>query len=286
MLVITDPSGWVMRISLDGKQRELVSVGLRNSYDLAFDPLGELFTFDSDNEGFMGLPWYRPTNIFHLVAGADFGWRHSENNLPSYYPDNPPLVREIGPGSPTGVAFGTGASFPLRYQRRFFACDWSYGSIYAVHLKSRRATYDADWEFFAFGRPLPATDIQIGPDGALHFGTGGRGTPGHLYRIYWDGTPAARSSPVTSVNASVRLRRELEMYHGRQEAGALGRAWPLLGSPDRALRYAARVQSNISMSAARLCHHRARGPANRIDRGRPQGGSGTATTHSHDASGA
>ena len=235
------PQGWVLRISPDGQQRELVSVGLRNAYDLAFDPTGELFTFDSDNEGFMGLPWYRPTNIFHLVSGADFGWRQSDKNLPAYYPDNPPPVREVGPGSPTGIAFGTGAAFPLRYQRALFACDWSYGRIYAVHLKPRGATFDADWEFFVSGRPLASTDIQVGPDGALYFVTGGRGTPGHLYRIYWDGAPEATPPPTTSVSPFVRLRRELEAHHGRQDARAIGRAWPLLGSPDRALRYAARV---------------------------------------------
>ena len=235
------PQGWVMRIAPDGRQRELFSMGLRNAYDLAFDTEGELFTFDSDNEGFMGLPWYRPTNIYHVVSGADFGWRQSEKNLPAYYPDNPPPVREVGPGSPTGVVFGTGTAFPRKYQRSLFVCDWSYGRIYALHLQPRGATYGADWEFFASGRPLPATDIQVGPDGALYFITGGRGTPGHLYRVIWSGEsvpPAAEKAPV---HTALKQRRALEDLNGRVEPQAVMQAWPFLGSADRALRYAARV---------------------------------------------
>ena len=230
-----------MRIAPDGRQRELFSMGLRNAYDLAFDTEGELFTFDSDNEGFMGLPWYRPTNIYHVVSGADFGWRQSEQNLPAYYPDNPPPVREVGPGSPTGVVFGTGTAFPLKYQRALFVCDWSYGRIYALHLQSRGATYGADWEFFASGRPLPATDIQVGPDGALYFIAGGRGTPGHLYRVIWSGEsvpPAADKAPVQTAR---KQRRALEELNGRVNPQAVIQAWPFLGSADRALRYAARV---------------------------------------------
>ena len=93
------------------KKPENCSARLRNSYDLAFNPNGDLFTFDSDNEGFMGLPWYRPTNVYHLISGADYGWRQSPDNLMPYYPDTLPPTLEIGPGSPTGVIFGTRTHF-------------------------------------------------------------------------------------------------------------------------------------------------------------------------------
>ena len=128
--------GWVIRFSPDGSQREMFCDGLRNAYDIAFNRQGDLFTFDSDNEGFMGLPWYRPANIYHLISGADYGWRQSPQNLMPYYPDTLPPVIEIGPGSPTGVVFGDKTHFPDKYQQAFYVCDWSYGRIYAVHLKS------------------------------------------------------------------------------------------------------------------------------------------------------
>ena len=40
----------------------------------------------------------------------------------------------IGPGSPTGVTFGTGAKFPAKYQDALFIADWSFGKLYAIHL--------------------------------------------------------------------------------------------------------------------------------------------------------
>ena len=67
--------GWVLRFDPDGGSRELITSGLRNSYDLAFNHGGDLFTFDSDGEWDLGTPWYRPTRICHLVSGGEFGWR-------------------------------------------------------------------------------------------------------------------------------------------------------------------------------------------------------------------
>ena len=243
---VPKPQGWVMRISIDGKRRELFCLGLRNSFDLAFDPSGELFTFDSDNEGFYGLPWYRPTNIYHLVSGADYGWRQSPGNLLSGYPDTVPPVTEIGPGSPTGLVFGTQTSFPEPYQAALFACDWSYGRIYSVELQPSGASWTAGWRFFASGRPLPVSDIAVGPDGALYFVTGGRSTQSHLYRIFWTGKtshpPTVTDPPATRTAAerAQQTRRRLDAFQGVRAANAVSTAWPLLNSSDRAIRYAAR----------------------------------------------
>ena len=83
------------------------------------------------------------------------------------YEDSLPPVVNIGPGSPTGVAFGYGAKFPAKYQDAFFASDWSYGKLYAVHLKPEGSGYGADVEEFVTGTPLPLTDVVVNPvDGA------------------------------------------------------------------------------------------------------------------------
>ena len=61
------PGGWVCRTDPEGKSFELVAMGFRNPYDLAFNAEGELFTFDSDMEWDAGTPWYRPTRINHVI---------------------------------------------------------------------------------------------------------------------------------------------------------------------------------------------------------------------------
>jgi hypothetical protein len=64
------PGGWIARLDPDGKAFELVAVGLRNPYDLAFNADGELFTFDADMEWDLGTPWYRPTRINHVTSAS------------------------------------------------------------------------------------------------------------------------------------------------------------------------------------------------------------------------
>jgi putative heme-binding domain-containing protein len=232
--------GWVGRITPDGKARELFSAGLRNSFDIAVSTEGELFTFDSDNEGYMGLPWYRPTSVFHLTSGADLGWRQGPDTMQAVHPDNAAPVVEVGPGSPTGTVFGTGAKFPAKYQRAMFVCDWSYGRIYAIHMKPAGATYTATPEVFLSGRPLPAVDIQVGRDGALYFLTGGRGVQSAIYRLTYS-SPDAPRQEARAPDSELRLtRRKLEALHGSDDPNGIAIAWPYLGHSDRAIRYAAR----------------------------------------------
>ena len=57
---IMAPGSWVCRTDTDGKTWETFAVGMRNAYDMAFNPEGELFTFDSDMEWDMGMPLVSP----------------------------------------------------------------------------------------------------------------------------------------------------------------------------------------------------------------------------------
>ena len=253
------PQGWVLRLNLATNERELFCVGLRNAYDMAVGPDGELMTCDSDLEGYMGMPWYRPTSVYHLVSGADFAWHQGPGILQPYQPDICPPVVQLGPGSPTGMVFGTAANFPEEYRRALFVCDWSYGRIHAVDLKPDGATYSAQFKLFLSGRPLPAVDIQIGPDGAMYFITGGRHTRSSLYRVTYAGaeesadagglrpqgtatSPPVRRAGPTGVHTDARaLRNRIESFHGVKDPRAIDVSWPHLASDDRAIRYAARV---------------------------------------------
>ncbi len=53
-------AGALLRISLDGKEIEVVVDGFRNPYSFDFNLDGEPFCSDSDNERCVGLPWYEP----------------------------------------------------------------------------------------------------------------------------------------------------------------------------------------------------------------------------------
>lgn len=150
----------------------------------------------------------------------------------------------IGTGSPTAVTFGYGAKFPAKYQEALFIADWSFGKLYAVHLEPAGGSYTGTLEEFVSGQPFPVADAIINPhDGAMYITVGGRGTQSGLYRVTYRGQestkPAASSEPRFA--AERQLRRTLESLHGAAQAKAVETVWPHLGSPDRAIRHAARI---------------------------------------------
>ena len=235
------PGGIIYKISPNGKQWQIVSSGYRNIFDGGFNRDGELFTYDADMEYDFNTSWYRPTRICHVTSGSMWGWRNGTGKRPEFYPDTLPPVINIGPGSPTGVAFGYGSKFPAKYQDAMYILDWSWGKIHAVHMKPKGSTYTATKETFITGSPLPVTDAIIHPgDGAMYFTIGGRRVQSGLYRVTYVGIES--TAPVEhnpNINELTRLRHRLEQFHGRQHSDALNAAWPHLDHPDRFVRWAA-----------------------------------------------
>ncbi|HZJ15652.1 MAG TPA: hypothetical protein VFD27_11405, partial [Chthoniobacteraceae bacterium] len=223
------PYGHVLRTDENGTKWELIAGGMRNAYDIDFNADGELFTYDSDMEWDVGLPWYRPSRVLHIVPGAEFGFREGNQKWPDYYPDSLPPVCDIGLGCPTGVKFGSRSYFSERYRRAFFILDWTFGRILAVHLKPNGASYDAanplksylhpsgpeasqDVEVFLSGKGMPLSDLEFGKDGAMYLTVGGRGTQGALYRVSYVGP-----NPVTATeerNSRMAMGIDTETPHG------------------------------------------------------------------------
>jgi putative heme-binding domain-containing protein len=258
---IRAPGGWFAKMDLNGENLEMFSIGYRNAYDLAFNDAGDLFTFDSDMEWDIGTPWYRPTRICHVTSGSDFGWRTGNSVWPTYYIDTVPAAADAGPGSPTGIVFGTGSKFPEKYQKALFAADWSYGNIYAVFLEPSGSSYAGAIERFAFAMPLGVTDMAVLPqDGALYFAVGGRKSASALYRIVYTGEEPGADAPQPEIIAendpqrvfgsgapglppaeAHALRRSLEKLNRPSGADVLPQIWPHLGSSDRFIKNVART---------------------------------------------
>ena len=242
---ILAPGGYVVSTDPEGKTWEIWSGGYRNAYDMAFNADGELFVYDADMEWDFGSPWYRPTRVNHATSGSELGWRSGTGKWPTCYPDSLPALIDIGPGSPVGVDFGSGTKFPEKYQRALYICDWTFGTMYAIHLDADGATYRGTKEEFVARTPLPLTDMTIGKDGAIYFAVGGRGGQSELYRVTYAGPePTTPVDTRSTAHADTRkLRHDLEAFHARaaDPAAAVSLALPQLSSPDRFIRYAARV---------------------------------------------
>lgn len=211
------PGGWIASTDPDGKTWDIWSIGYRNPYDMAFNADGELFAYDADMEWDVGAPWYRPTRVVHATSGSEFGWRSGTGKWPEYYVDSLPPLVNIGPGSPVGVDFGYGLKFPAKYQKALFICDWTFGTMYAVHMEPQGSSYKGVKEEFVSRSPLPLTDCAAGPDGALYFSIGGRGTQSELFRVTYVGDESTK--PVDASNSKFADQRShrhaLEESHGR-----------------------------------------------------------------------
>ncbi len=241
---IKAPGGWICRFDPDGGNPVMIASGFRNACDIAFNREGELFTYDADMEYDMGTSWYRPTRINHVVSGAEYGWRSGSQKWPDYYPDSVGSVHDVGPGSPTGIAFGYQATFPQRYRDALFVCDWSFGVLYAVHLSESGSTYQAVKEPFVRKMGFPLVDVEVGPDGALYLLTGGWRNQSHVYRIRYTGGESTRDVARASGNQATRLRglrREIESDHRVVGAKAVQANWKYLAHGERPIRYAARI---------------------------------------------
>lgn len=185
--------GVLFRLKPDLSGGELLAHGMRNAYDFAFNPQGDVFTYDSDDERDITLPWYRPTRVFQLVTGTHAGWMSTSWKNPDGFIDMPPVVAAFGRGSPTGVLCYRHRQFPAEYRDSLFVMDWTYGRVLTVRLQREGSSYAGQPATFmtATGQHgFAPTDIETAPDGSLFVSVGGRGTRGGVYRVRWKQAPA------------------------------------------------------------------------------------------------
>ncbi len=207
---VRDPvAGTLLRFSPDRpriwgfefpRQIEVVADGFRNAYSFDFNLDGEPFTYDSDNERCVGLPWYEGCRFYHVVPGGNYGWRSPQLGQfwrkPPYFVDCVPPVCYTGRGSPTGVACYRHTHFPEKYRGGFFLADWTFGRIHFVPLTAKDSTYEGKPEVFAEAigtSGFAPTALAVHPKtGELFVSIGGRGTRGGVYRISHDKSAAGK----------------------------------------------------------------------------------------------
>jgi putative heme-binding domain-containing protein len=211
----------VFRISPDGKRWECVSAGGRNPPNLGQNYLGDLFSFDSDMEWHVGLPWWRPVRLNHWLVGGDQGWQEV-GAYPPYFIDCLPGILDVGRGSPTWGVFYEHNQFPSRYHDSFLVCDYRWkresndqyatsGRLVAFFLKREGAAWKATMETLArpkpdardaSGKPISfaLVDIDVAPDGSIFLSDHNQG----IWRIVY-GTTQRQDSHVSALDRLLKL---------------------------------------------------------------------------------
>lgn len=248
--------GVVLKLSADFKNTEIICDGFRNAYDMDWNLKGELYTYDSDNERCMGLPWYEGCRFYRVEKGAHYGWRTPQYGqfwrLPSYHDAVRVPVLDLGRGSPTGVVCYRHEQFPEDYRGNFFLLDWTFGNVHRVDMNH--------------GQPVASLFLQVGPGqglaptsaaihpktGDLYISSGGRGTAGAVYRVRHDvgyrtlSADATLKQPV-SVNDVLtkmpisNIQTLHEAYHGWKER------WQQNSITELELKYLTKLQHALGM---------------------------------------
>jgi putative heme-binding domain-containing protein len=221
--------GTVHRVDPGTKRFTILAGAFRNAYDHAFNLEGELFTFDSDMEWDIGMPWYREIRTVHVVPGGDYGYRNGSGKLPAWAHDSLPPLRDVGRGSPVGVEFYQSRVYPTAMHDALLEADWSRGRLLYTPLTRTGATYTAasDRTELVHGEPLNITDVEVGADGLVYFTTGGRTTEGGVFRIVYNGVRPA-TAKLTPLLAAVRQPQPLSSWGHAAVARAktdLGDRW-------------------------------------------------------------
>ncbi len=205
--------GTIIRLSPDGKRRDIVSTGLRFPVSLAFNAAGDLF--GSDQEGATWLPNGNPFDeLLHIQPGRHYGFppRHPQH-LPGAIDE--PSVFDYGPQhqSTCGVHFNepvaTGSAIfgPAWWRGDAWVAGESRGKIWRTKLVKTAAGYVAKTDLVAAlalltidAVPTPEGDLLVAcHTGAPDWGTGPRGQ-GRIFKLSY--TEPTAPQPVLAYAAS------------------------------------------------------------------------------------
>jgi glucose/arabinose dehydrogenase len=176
----SDPrSAAILRFDITTGENEIFATGMRNPYDLAFQPdTGELFATENGRDDLgMDSPF---EELNHIVQGGDYGYPNCWNEQDQSGCENsiPAIAFFESHSSADGLDFYNGKAFPTEYRGNAFV------SIFGSWLKPNVQTGiqrvvlsgsgedekgEASWfvRFPPGSMPLP---LLFGPDEALYVG--------------------------------------------------------------------------------------------------------------------
>ena len=183
--------GTCLRCNSDGSDLEVFAYGLRNTFEVAFDKYGNLFSVDNDGD----LPGERERTVY-ITENSDTGWRYNwQYRTKAYDVAQPPELRKerynpwmveklwvpYFPGQaayitpalanytdgPCGFKYATEGSLNEKYAGAFFVDEFPKATIRAFRVKPKGA-YFTMYDDEIVSKGVQCTGLTLAPDGALY----------------------------------------------------------------------------------------------------------------------
>jgi putative membrane-bound dehydrogenase-like protein len=194
--------GAVVRVRPDGTNLEIVTVGTRNIYDVAIDPLARVYSRDNTNDG---DGW--DTRLHYLAPGANMGYPSLYQNFKT---EHFPSLADYGSGSGVGGLWLQDPAWPAGFNNTLYTGDWTTQRIYKHGLTPKGSIFDVTQdEFISVLRPA---DLAIDGSSNLYVASlaGGQftyntDTVGYVVQVRSGTAKPARETPTLGATESQLL---------------------------------------------------------------------------------
>ncbi len=188
----SSPAGAANFMAMTGNTRYIWARGFRNPFGLRIRP-------NSGNQLWMSQVGDGWEQIFHITENSNQQWP-TENNTNT---GNGLLVPKFAYNTGGSIGncltrhvFYDGNTFPAAYQGNIFFCEYGSSRIYRGQMNGDNIV-SASVAQFITGANGP-TDINVGPDGALYYGSSGNG---QVRRVFYNGSavPIINTQPANQI---------------------------------------------------------------------------------------
>ena len=234
---LTMLGGGILRVRPDGTEMEVYTHGTRNIYDVAIDPLMNIFTRDNTNDG---GGWN--IRFSHQLQSGEYGYPLLFKNFTE---EIIPALVDVGGGSGTGALYLDDHRWPEAYNHTPLMADWGRSYLYRHPVTPDGPTFTQQEEEFI---QLPQiTDVDIDGSGIMYLsawdGAGYSGSPdigyvvravpqGWTYQPFADVTQESDRELVSlleSADAKVRQAAQFELLAREPEDKLVSSVWEMVG---------------------------------------------------------
>lgn len=215
---LTQLGGGILRVRPDGTEMEVYTHGMRNIYDLAIDPLMNIYTRGNTNDG---GGWN--VRFTHHIQSGEYGYPMLFKNFTD---EVIPALVDLGGGSGTGALFFQEPGWPATYNNVPMMGDWGRNQLFIHRLTKDGASFTQKQEKFIHCSQL--TDVDVDGSGRLYLaawegaGYKGNARKGYVQRMVpkgWKYTPFPKLSEIKdeALIKGLRSKSATARLHVQQE---------------------------------------------------------------------